>query len=222
MTKLMTNVSLSVSLLALVACAAPAASDADDSVASADRAVGTNLVYKKLTTPVAPSVTTPVGQRESDVVARETTGATRTGPLSSTSCVETFTKGAAYIEHVACDGGEHALRVWEGGEYTARAYIFRGGVVRTYMAGDGSNAWQLYATDRDDSGKLTEIDQALPLADFTVTGYADRGWSSTKNWFRLLFDTDGDGLFDVEGVTGDWVCTTAEPTGCDSGPSPLR
>jgi hypothetical protein len=214
-----------VTLLGLSACSvstSPTGSSHD-----ALSSIGTNVLYKKL--PQALSMpSTPIGATMASVLTGAVANAAPTGtesetPFSGDCATKVWSLAAGRtVESTQCVGNSTwVIYDWQAGK--ARTYV-GGGTLRVeyYVESQPSAPHALVsddleAYDSNQDGRLDQLTTRL-APQFQIEGYA-AGWVlGADRWYRILEDTDHDGMFDLEGITGDWTCTQATASDCTLDP----
>jgi hypothetical protein len=174
--------------------------------------VSTNVISKKLNEQIDTSqVVTPVGKAfpEASPVGARLVSHEQITPLTTKDSFDLDGDGKADLVQ---------LRWKTPGVACVRETDLRSNVSRTYVArtqSDGRLGPVTHYTEETPrgsliqsadwkTGKLDWVSESVSrIPGFKVDGYAP-DWKGSVVWSRVLEDTNHDGKFDTESVTGDW------------------
>lgn len=164
---------------------------------------------KVLTPPVAVPTDNDIGANIADIVARETQGATIYDTREAGTCtIDSYARDDRHhATRQVCDGDDVIFWVWDGNEEDSRFSNFVwadhdfDGRVDSY---EDRNEDGIQIADDAHDGKVDRhiVSVASLGDDFVIEGY-EEGWippAYPAN--RILEDTDHDGYFDSESITG--------------------
>lgn len=191
-------------MVAFVACGGEPGIDASES-----NFTEASSRTKALDPPVAVPTDNDIGANIADIVLRETAGAEIYDTREASGCtIDSYARaGRHHATHQVCADDDVIFWVWDGNEEDSRFSNFVwadhdfDGRVDGY---EDRNEDGIHLADDAHDGKVDRhiVSVASLGDDFVIEGYGD-GWiPPAYPAKRILEDTDHDGYFDSESVTG--------------------
>lgn len=182
----------------IIGCASDPGSQSNNATASSYR-------DKTLDPQVALVDAPDMGASFADIAARELAGLALTHEYEGQGCVgKTYKGNGRELDHEVCEDRQILREYVDNDNMADKAFADHDNDGYVDAIRDDPAGWSMRDENHDRTLDWYAQDLETLPSDFVIEGYGE-GWELREQGKRILEDTDFDGQFDRESVTGWWV-----------------